>query len=47
MPQSYERRDGSDVDDDDEELFAVLEAELENDENAAVRERGLEQLKKQ
>ncbi|GJE84510.1 thioredoxin-like protein [Phanerochaete sordida] len=47
MPQPHKRHEGSDVEDSDEELFAELEAELENDESAAVRERGLEQLKKQ
>ena len=30
---------------DDEELFAELEAEIENDESAIVRERGIEQYK--
>lgn len=46
MPETYQRRGDSDAEDDDE-LFAELEAELENDENEAVREKGLEQLKKQ
>lgn len=33
--------------DDDDAIFAELEAEIENDENAAFRERGLEQLRLQ
>ena len=47
MPEAHRNRRDSDAEDSDEELFAELEAELENDESAAVRERGLEQLKKQ
>ena len=47
MPKHYEDRNDSDAGDSDEELFAELEAEIENDENAAVRERGMEQLKKE
>lgn len=35
----------SDPEEDDEELFAQLEAEIENDDNAALRERGMDQLK--
>ena len=33
--------------DEDEELFAQLEAEIENDDNAALRERGIEELKQE
>ncbi|KAI0081702.1 GTPase inhibitor [Panus rudis PR-1116 ss-1] len=33
--------------DDDEAIFAELEAELENDDNPALREQGLEQLKRE
>ncbi|KAK7695929.1 hypothetical protein QCA50_000568 [Cerrena zonata] len=33
--------------DDDEELFAQLEAEIENDDSAALRERGLGELKQE
>ncbi|KAI6105810.1 thioredoxin-like protein [Pisolithus sp. B1] len=38
---------GRDEVDDDDAIFAELEAEIENDENAAFRERGLEQLRLQ
>ncbi|KAI6130417.1 thioredoxin-like protein [Pisolithus croceorrhizus] len=38
---------GRDEADDDDAIFAELEAEIENDENAAFRERGLEQLRLQ
>ncbi|TFK43422.1 hypothetical protein BDQ12DRAFT_674951 [Crucibulum laeve] len=37
----------SDDEDDDEALFAELEAEIENDDNLAVREQGLEILKRE
>ena len=47
MSANYNKHDGSDLEDNDEELFAELEAELENDEYAAVRERGMEELKRQ
>ena len=33
--------------DDDDAIFAELEAEIENDDNAAFREKGLEQLKQE
>ncbi|KAI0796740.1 GTPase inhibitor [Abortiporus biennis] len=33
--------------DDDEDIFAQLEAEIENDDNAALRERGLKELQKE
>ena len=33
--------------DEDEELFAQLEAEIQNDDNAALRERGIEELKQE
>lgn len=36
-----------DSDDDDEALFAELEAEIENDGNYAMREQGLEVLKRE
>ena len=32
---------------DDDELFAQLEAEIENDEDVAVRERGMQQFKQE
>ena len=32
---------------DDEELFAELEAEIENNDDAAVRERGMQQFKQE
>ncbi|KAI0092060.1 thioredoxin-like protein [Irpex rosettiformis] len=38
---------GSHSDIDDDELFAELEAEIENDDNAAVRERGIQQFKQE
>ena len=47
MPDHYKNRRGSDIEDSDDELFAELEAEIENDDNAAVRERGMEQLRKE
>lgn len=33
--------------DEDEELFAQLEAEIENDDSAALRERGIDELKRE
>lgn len=39
------RSPGSELD--DEELLAELEAEIENDEDAAVRERGMQQFKQE
>lgn len=36
-----------DIEEDDEAIFAELEAEIENADSAAFRERGLEQLKLQ
>jgi hypothetical protein len=36
-----------DNDDDDEALFAELEAEIENDSSSAMREQGLEVLKRE
>lgn len=33
--------------DEDEELFAQLEAELENDDNATLRERGIQELQRE
>jgi len=36
-----------DIDDDDEALFAELEAEIENDSNSAMREQGLEILRRE
>lgn len=36
-----------DEDDGVDAIFAELEAEIENDDNAAVRERGLQQLRAQ
>lgn len=47
MPENYANRRGSDAEDSDEDLFAELEAEIENADNAAVRERGMEQLRKE
>lgn len=48
MPEHYDKHNGGhEEDDDDEGLFAELEAEIENDENAAVRERGMERLRKE
>lgn len=49
MPEHHDKHNGGheDDDDDDEGIFAELDAELENDENAAVRERGMERLKKE
>ena len=32
---------------DDEDIFAELEAEIENDSSAAFRERGMDQLKRE
>lgn len=32
---------------DDDELFAQLEAEIENDDSAAIRERGIQQFKQE
>ena len=46
MPDHYDKRSEDNAEDSDEELFAELEAELENDEHAAVRERGLQELRK-
>jgi hypothetical protein len=34
-------------DDDDDAIFAELEAEIENDENSAMRERGLEAVRRE
>lgn len=47
MSVHYNKREDNDMEENDEQLFAELEAELENDENAAVREKGLEELKRQ
>ena len=47
MPENYRNRRDSAAGDSEEELFAELEAEIENDDNAAVRERGMEQLRKE
>ena len=47
MPDHHDKRNESDGGDSDEDLFAELEAEIENSDNAAVRERGMEQLRKE
>lgn len=39
--------DGGGNDDDDDAIFAELEAEIENDDNSAMRERGLEAVKRE
>jgi hypothetical protein len=44
----YERNHHHEVDEEDEEaLFAELEAEIENDSNAVMREQGLEVLRRE
>jgi hypothetical protein len=47
MPEHYGEHRASDVEDKDDDIFAELEAELENDDHAAVREGGMQELKKQ
>jgi len=42
--ESKDSREEDEFDDDDA-IFAELEAEIENDSNAAVRDQGLEQLR--
>lgn len=41
------QRDNSDDEIDDDALFAELEAEIENDNNSAMREQGLELFRKE
>ncbi|EMD40789.1 phosducin like protein [Gelatoporia subvermispora B] len=45
-PSASKRADDDGSDLDDEELFAQLEAEIENDSDIALRERGLEKIKR-
>lgn len=47
--QTSRRRpsDDSEDDDDDDAIFAELEAEIENADNVAIRERGLEAIKRE
>ena len=45
-PRRHTRKD-TDDDDEDEALFAELEAEIENDSNSAMREQGLEVLRRE
>ena len=37
----------STIDQDEDDIFAELEAEIENDSNAAFREHGMEELKRE
>lgn len=46
-PSSSKRVDSDGSDIDEEELFAQLEAEIENDSDIALRERGLEKIKRE
>ncbi|KAG5651962.1 hypothetical protein H0H81_006777 [Sphagnurus paluster] len=46
-PNRQRRSDDDEDDDDDEVLFAELEAEIENDSNAALREQGLDVLRRE
>jgi len=45
--QSSTRFDSRSDPDDDDELFAQLEAEIENDDNASLREHGMEELRRE
>ena len=47
MSDHYNKHSGNENEDNEDDIFAELEAELENDENAAVRESGLKELQKQ
>ena len=37
----------SDPDEDEDDIFAELEAEIENDDNAALREHGMQEIKRE
>lgn len=37
----------SDPDEDEDDIFAELEAEIENDDNAGLREHGMQELKRE
>jgi hypothetical protein len=44
---NLKRNNADDDEDDDEALFAELEAEIEDDSNSAMREQGLEVLRRE
>jgi len=46
-PNQAPNRHHFDSEDDDDTIFAELEAEIENDDNIAMRERGLETIKRE
>ena len=46
-PSTSSSRHGASADMDDDDIFAELEAEIENDSSAAFREHGMERLKRE
>jgi len=46
-PNQAPNRHHFDVEDDEDAIFAELEAEIENDDNIAMREQGLETIKRE